>query len=464
MTFTRRLAIAFACLMPLLVPPALASAGSIPTPAQATALGKQAFLYGFPLLEFERVWATETSVRCPDGQGDAPVNTFDTATQFARPSYHTIVAPNVDTLYSIAHLDLGRGPVVLSHPDTHGRYFVFELLDPYTNVIGYIGSRTTGNRAGSFAITWSGHPGPRVPGTHVIRSRYRRVWIIGRTLVRSPSDQHRAVALMRRYRLTPPGGAVRIPRPCHPGKPRTAGTPSGLAFLTALDRDMAQNPPPPRDRPLLRRLATVGVGPGLNPRRAGLPAGVLNALGGSVKTTAAELPTIAKSTVLQEAEKHHGWADPASDIGNYGTDYQFRAGVAAVGLGANTPREAVYPTALTDSSGALLNGAERYELTFKPGQAPPEKAFWSLTMYDESGFLVPNPLHRYAIGTTHPPLRHEPDGSIVVLMQRSRPSQAGVNWLPTPNALFRLTLRIYWPKRSVLDGAWQPPPIELTGP
>src|SRR5215210_9013612 len=157
-------------------------AGAAVTPEQATALGREAYLYGFPLLEFLRVRRTATSVRCPDARGNAPVNSLSTATHFAGPQDRTVVAPNVDTLYSIAHLDLGRGPVVLSHPDMGDRYFVFQLLDPYTNVIGYVGTRTTGSRAGRFAITWSGHRGARVTGARLVRSPARRVWVIGRTL------------------------------------------------------------------------------------------------------------------------------------------------------------------------------------------------------------------------------------------------------------------------------------------
>src|SRR6476620_9723034 len=118
--------------------PAPAPAASV-TPQQAAALGREAYLYGFPLLEFLRVRRTNTSVRCPDRVGNAPLNAWSNVPVFADPRERTVVAPNVDTLYSIAQLDLRRGPVVLSHPDMGRRYFVFELLDPYTNVIGYVG-------------------------------------------------------------------------------------------------------------------------------------------------------------------------------------------------------------------------------------------------------------------------------------------------------------------------------------
>ena len=131
------------------------------------------------------------------------------------------------------------------------RYLVFELVDPYTNVIGYIGTRTTGAGPGRFAITWTRHPGRRVPGARVIRSAYRRVWVIGRTLAGDRADQRRALTLMRQYRLAPPGGPRKFARGCRPGKPVKAVTPTGLPFLTELDAAMAQNPPPARDRPLL---------------------------------------------------------------------------------------------------------------------------------------------------------------------------------------------------------------------
>ena len=435
--------------------------GSPVTPAQASALGQSAYLYGFPLLEFLRVAHTQTSVRCADRAGDAPVNAFSNAAAFAGPRDRVIVAPNVDTLYSIAHLDLGHGPVVLSHPRMGRRYFVFELLDPYTNVIGYIGSRTTGPAAGRFAIAWPGHPGQRVAGARVIRSGYRRVWVIGRTLASGPADQRRAQALMAGYRLTTPGRRT-VAKACRPGRVTRASTPTGAAFLNALDRGLTENPPPAHDRPLLAQLAAIGVGSGRRVAAAGLTSAAYSALIAAVDQTAALLPTIARTTVLNEAKANHGWADPAANIGAYGTDYRFRAGVASVGLGANTRAEAVYPTALTDASGQLLDGNRAYRLVFAAGQAPPDRAFWSLTMYDGSGYLVANPAHRYAIGSSHPPVRRERDGSIVVLMRRTRPTDPHANWLPTPAGPFRLTLRIYRPRESVLDGRWQPPPITPT--
>jgi hypothetical protein len=460
-----RAAVALTVALVALTGAAPASAGVSPvTPAEAGAIGQQAFLYGYPLLEFTRVRKTATSVRCPDERGNSPVNSFSNARRFATPVSRTVVAPNVDTLYSIAHLDLGRGPVVLSHPGMGGRYFVFQLVDPYTNTIGYIGSRTTGARAGRFAITWAGHRGPRVPGARVVRSKYRRLWVIGRTLAAGPADQRRAIRLMRRYSLAPPGGEREFPKGCRPGRPKRAVTPRGAKFLSALARELRRNPPPARDRPLVRKLATAGVGPGTLPSKAGLSAAALEAMVNSVDSTLNVLPTIAKTTLANQAAANRGWAIPAKNIGSYGTDYTFRAGVASLGLGANTREEAVYPTALGDSTGTPLSGASSYRLVFPKGGEPPNRAFWSLTLYDADGYLVENAQHIYAIGNSHPPLRRRADGSVVVLLRRTQPTEPGVNWLPTPSGPFRLNLRIYRPKASVLAGAWQPPPVTRTGP
>jgi hypothetical protein len=230
--------------------------------------------------------------------------------------------------------------------------------------------------------------------------------------------------------------------------------------MNALGRAMKQNPPPKRDRPLLDRLEEVGVGAGLKPSAAGLPADVVEALRQGVEAEAAELPTSARAAVLKQALANGGWLTLDPDIGAYGTDYLLRAQVAVVGIGANTPEEAIYPTALADSSGGLLTGAGRYRLVFRKGDSPPVRGFWSITMYDSDGFLVPNSAKRYSLGPTHPPLVRRADGSVVISIQHDRPAEEGVNWLPAPAGGFRLSMRLYWPKASVLRGDWRPPPLE----
>jgi hypothetical protein len=454
---SRRSPLALAGALVALAIPATAQAQAEVTPDQATKLGHEAYRYGIPLLEMLRIRTEMTSVRAPDERGNAPVNMFSHARKFATPRDRTVVAPNVDTLYSLAHLDLGKGPIVLSHPDMGSRYFDFEFVDPYTNVLGYEGTRVTGTHAGKVAIVWTkgGKPAPR--GMRVIRSPYRRVWAIGRTLATdTAADRRRAHRKQLQYRLSP---SPRL-RTGKPGKPKKAPLPKdGLAWLRKLDRALAQNPPPKRDKPLLTRLRAVGVGAGLDPAKAGLSDAALAALKAAVEDEAATILNSSRTRVAGDALGNNGWLVLDPKVGRYGTDYDLRAVLAILGIGANTPEEAIYPTALADSGGRLLDGANRYRLVF-PKQ-PPARAFWSLTLYDANAFLVPNSENRYALGPFHPPLRKRADGSIVVLVQHDKPAEKGVNWLPSPaSGMFRLNLRLYWPRKVALDGTWHPPPVE----
>lgn len=434
--------------------------------AAGIALGREAYTYGFPLLEVLRVRAQNTSVTIPDGRGNAPVNTFSHARTFAGPKDRTVVAPNVDTLYSIAHLDLGHEPVVLKVPPTRGRYWVFELLDPYTNVIGYLGRRLNGSKGGTWAITWTGAAQKaRLPkGVRRFASSYRRVWVVGRTLTTGGGDLAAARAIQDRYVLAPLSRFGR--RSTEPRakvirrRPTKVPAATGLAFLDALGRGLADNPPPARDKAILARLRTAGIGPGLEPAKAGLPQPVLDGLAAGVDAAKAELPVTTRGEIIVQALADKGWYVPGPRTGAWGTDYTRRAQAALVGLGINTPAEAAYPVALTDSDGQALTGAHRYRLTFAPGKAPPTSAFWSLTMYDGDGYLVANASKAYAVGDSHPPLRKRADGSIVIAIQRTRPADAAVNWLPAPPAAFRLNLRLYIPRAPVLSGAWMPPGIE----
>ena len=199
--------------------------------------------------------------------------------------------------------------------------------------------------------------------------------MIGRTLATGPADQRKARKLMARYRLTRLGGkARRFSKGCKPGTPKDYATPTdGPGFISALNRALKKNPPPKRDEPLLSQLAAVGVGAGKSPDGAGLPPDVLAALYDGVAHEAASLPGSTRLMIFNQAKQTAGWLLPASNIGNYGTDYLYRAQIAVVGLGANTPNEAIYPTGITDASGTLYNGANRYRLTFPPGQEPPAR-------------------------------------------------------------------------------------------
>ena len=431
--------------------PQAAAKFSFVGPVRAALLASQAYIYGYPLMEYERVRQT-----VPD------LNTIHSLSSFANPDVDPIWTaigggkrPNTDTFYSLAELDLSNGPVVLSIPDMGDRYYSLQFTDPYTNVVDYIGSRTTASDPGQYAIVWSGGPAGTIPvGATVVEIPYSSILMLGRTLAGDAADQAKAIDLINQYSLTPAGGLPPVtPQP----KP-------GLAYLDAISAAMTTNPPPAQDDPTLAKLAKIGVGPNLTVADAGLgPLARLSA-GVAVKLTAALLPTLAQLQQLVSAVQNKGWAIPDSAIGDFGTNYLLRAGVAEVGLIANTPEEAMYSSALLDSHLLPLNGCNTYVLHFAPGETPPTDAFWSVTVYDRDGNLVQNAENKYSVSSSRPDeLVTRPDGSIDIIFSRTDPGDPTANWLPIPRGSFGVYLRNYVPQQTALDGSWTPPGIKRVG-
>ena len=412
-----------------------------PGPIRSAILAVQAVTYGYPLLGFERF------------RSEAPgLNVIWSETGFAEPDVVPIWRPNTDTLYSRAVLDLSGGPVVLSVPDMGDRYFSFQLNDPYTNAISYIGTRTTGSGPGRYAITWEGGPQVAVEGAQSVTVPYRNIVLLGRTLAGDAADQRQAIALMDQYSLTPSGPTS--------SPPSQTPMPSGLAMLDAISAAMELNPPPGSDAAVLQAIARIGVGPGLRVVDAGLGPLARIAVDLAVRAGFAAASFRTASNQYLAALGNHGWAAPPSAIGNYGTDYKLRAGVFFVGPWANIRDEAIYLGGLLDQKLRPLNGRNSYQIYFAPGQEPPTDAFWSVTVYDRDGGLVANPINRYSVSSSRPDeLVRRPDGSVLIILSRDDPGDTTVNWLPVPCGSFSAYMRLYLPHEPALDGRWQPPPI-----
>jgi hypothetical protein len=471
-------AIASLALLARLVPLAGAAPPYNPSdPAQAAeyqhalALGVQAYVYGYPLLDTNRVFLTSTSVNVPDGAGAGPVNQFSNVRRLTDPSDRTVVAPNHDTLYSIAWLKLEPQPIVVHMPAVK-RFVVFELLDPYTNNFALIGS--VGRRPGNYAVVpprWRG----RLPrGVGKIRSPYTRVWIIGRTYIENAADTRNVVRIQNQFSLTP---LDRWARGYHPARPKhvhskvrqyaVPGTASGqnpLTFFDALGAQLKAFPPPAADRPLLGQLATVGIGAGLRPSAdRSLDAATRQGLHDAVAAGAKQVTADLQASYATIAPKHNGWL--VSRTGSYGTDYALRAVVDKIGLGAPVSTLAIYPFTVTDKNFRPLSGANRYVAHFAAHDLPfPARAFWSLTMYDSNGFFVPNSAHVYLINNrTH--LYYNRDGSLDIYIQPTAPRNAAerLAWLPSPaRKPFRLIMRLYEPVNiaGILSGqSWEPPTV-----
>lgn len=461
-----------ALLLAVAASPAAADTTTTITQQQAQQIGADAYDYGIPLMEFLRQQREQTSVTVPNPLSDAPINQLGSARQLANVSNQVIVQPNNDTLYTMGHLDLGKGALVLHVAAIPGhRYFSFEFMDPYTNVFHYIGTRTTGDGAQTYAITGPSFHG-RIPhGLKRIRSPYPLAWIVGRTLVNGPSDLAAVHKVQSGYRLLPlseylkHGLGWQPPRPSHiVTQPLKLTEPTGLAFFDQLGAALAQSPPPHRDAAILSELRTVGIGPGLHPSHEHLSAAVLAGLTSAADTGPSHVAALKLSIAAHSAIVHDGWFVPPADIGDYGTDYELRAVVALNGIAANRPHEAIYIVGVTDSTHALLNAAHDYMIHFAAGQLPPARYFWSLTMYNQSFFLSPNPINRYELASHTASLKRNPDGSLDIYIQHTAPAGHESNWLPAPaSGQFEVTLRLYGPEPSALSGSYVYPPIMRTG-
>jgi hypothetical protein len=439
---------------------------------RALDLGVKAYVYGIPLLDENRVFETATSVNVPNGSGAGPVNQFSHFRRLTNPSDRTVVAPNNDTLYSIAWLDLASQPIVVHMPVVRGRFAELTLLDPYTEMFAAIGS--VGRRAGDYAVAAPGWRGRLPRGVKVIRSPYTRVWIIGRTYIRNAADTPNVVRIQNKYALTPLdkwGTRYRPPRPRRVDRTPTEftipGTRSGqdpLKFFDALGDQLKLFPPPAADRPLLRQLAAVGIGPGLHPsteRR--LSAALRAGLRASVAAGAAQVTAAVQRAFLTGAAKDNGWL--VASTGRYGTDYVKRALVDKVGLGAPWSTVSIYPFTVTDRNLRPLTGANRYVAHFSASDLPfPVRAFWSLTLYDSDGFFVPNSAGIHLINDRSG-VHYNADASLDLYIQPTAPTDplARRNWLPSPaGKAFRLVMRLYMPRNipGILSGrSWQPPTV-----
>jgi hypothetical protein len=423
---------------------------------------REAFVFAYPLLLMDATRARMTATDTPTAMA-APVNQFANLPRLPDASSHTGVSPNPDTLYSSAWLDLTEQPLVLSVPDTDGRYYLMPLLDAWTNVFASPGARTTGTHSGDFAIVGPDWRGELPRNLREIDAPTSMVWVIGSTQTNGQGDYDAVHQVQAGFRLTPLGswGRPSTPSPGRPVPEASAAAPvdqvAGMDAETFFGRAamlLLDNPPRHADAAAMARMRHIGVAPGSftwdsfdDRARSAIAAGMADGL------TEVE----AEGRRPRGTVRNH-WA-LLYDLGQYGTDYPRRAAVAWLGLGASLPSDALYPVTRVDADGKPLNGAGSYLLRFESGQTPPVHAFWSLSIYDDRQLLVDNPLDRYAIGDRDP-LEFNADGSLDVLIQHRRPvARVESNWLPAPAGDFSLILRMYWPRAAALDGTWVPPPV-----
>jgi hypothetical protein len=445
------------------------------SPQEAHAIAVNAYLYFYSPITMDLTRKQLTNLPAGKGSIGGPMNTFANVGAYPTADMRTVVRPNFDTLYSSAWLDLTNEPVIVSVPDTHGRYYLLPMLDMWTDVFASPGWRTTGTQAGTFIITPPGwRPDLRekfaeefkLPkDTQRIDAPTPYVWIIGRTKTDGPADYDAVHQIQAGFKVTPLSEWGKTPAPIEakidpsvdvktPPKAQVDSMPADKFFTYAAEL-LKLHPPHITDQPIIAQMKRIGIEPGKSFDFAKLDPAVQTAL----ETAPQDAQQLIKWKLPTLARVANGWSMNTDTMGVYGNYYLKRALITQYGLGANLPEDAIYPANLADESGKPLDGANKYTIHFDKATLPPVDAFWSITLYDEEGFQVANALNRFAVSSWMP-FKFNADGSLDLYFQNESPgSDKEANWLPSPKGPFTLTMRLYAPRSDALTGKWNPPAV-----
>ena len=431
----------------------------MPLPELGVAAG-ESFIFGYPLVLMDVTRARMFEQQSTDGE---LYNRFLHVRGLPGAGDEQVVRPSLDTLYSLAWLNLSEGPVVMRWPDMQERYWVFQVLDAWTDVAGTPGSRTMGQAAGGVVITGPDDEDPGIEGLAHIAVDTRMAWVIGRIEIGPDDGLNTARALQQQLTLprasldfVPAGASASRP-------PEVVAAMDAGEFFNRLAALIEDNPPGDElDDAMRLRLQAVGFERGLDRYSAeGYGRLARHALDRGV-SGAHDL--LVKGTSQQPLS--HGpinWVSSRKELGEYESNFELRAAVALRGLGAGIPEETVYPHTQVDDQGVQLHGDHEYRLRFPPGELPPVNAFWSLTLYDTEGYLVDTGTGRHAINSREQP-DYDEDGGLTLHIGSEPPQDLPeTNWLPAPEGQgFALTARLYWPGEAVFSGEWTMPALEMS--
>lgn len=444
--------------------------GQTASPEEVRAIAQEATIYGFPLVDNYRVQYSYFVDRSSPEFKESWNRLVNNARVYT-PDDKAIQTPNSDTPYSYVGADLRTEPLVFTVPAIEKkRYYSLQFIDQYTFNFAYVGSRATGNGAGSYLLAGPHWKGDKPDGVKsVIRCETDFAFVLYRTQLFDPGDLDKVKAIQAGYKVQTlsqfegrpapvSAPAVNFAKPISPEEER-----SSLAFFGLLNFILQFCPTNPSETALMARFAKVGIGAGkpfdaasLAPeRRKAFEDGMADAWATFKKFKETQLDTGKRTS-----------ADSFGTRAYLKGNYLDRMSGAILGIYGNSKQEAMYPAYFVDNEKKPLTGASRYTLRFAPGQLPPVNAFWSLTMYElPASLLYANPLNRYLINSPMlPSLKRDPDGGITLHLQNESPgADRKANWLPAPRGPFFAAMRLYWPKQAALDGKWKAPPLMRAG-
>jgi hypothetical protein len=432
-------------------------------------IAEEAFIYGFPMVMGYGIMY-EYAVDTKSDQYKAPFNKIYNTARVYTPKDTAVITPNSDTPYSFLWADLRAEPLVLSVPEVEkGRYYSVMLTDMYTCNYGYIGSRATGNGAGTYMIAGPDWKGETPAGVKMVfRCETEFSLAAYRTQLFGPSDIDNVKKVQAGYKVQTLSAFLNKPAP--PAPPgidwpkidkKTADT-DPFAYLSFILQFCPTIGGAEVEKPLRTRFAKIGIEAGKPFALDKLSTEQKEELMMGVKSGLEKI----KQKVATIGKNENGWLVGGAQ-GNrdfYKGDWTLRAAAAMAGIYGNDEVEAMYPLLSTDSEGNKPDcGKNRYTLTFPDGKLPPVNAFWSVTMYDgKTQLLIDNPINRYLINSPMlPDMKKNDDGSLTIYLQKETPGKdKESNWLPAPDGPIYLVMRLYWPKREALAGEWKPPAVK----
>ncbi|HCQ47118.1 MAG TPA: cell envelope protein [Achromobacter sp.] len=439
--------------------------------SETRAIAEEGYIYGLPIVMNYAIMY-EYAVDKSSSQYKAPFNQIRSLHHVATYKDTAIISPNSDTPYSMMFMDLRTEPIVLSVPAvTKPRYYSVQLIDGSTYNFGYIGSRSTGDEAGDYMVVGPDWKGVMPPGIRkVFRSETQLPFAVFRTQLFNPADMPNVVAIQSGYKAQPLSAYLKQPAP--PAAPaidfpRINNDLAKTDFFTYLGFALQFGPAAPEEVAIRAKLARLGIGADKKFSFEQLSAEQKSAVVQGMQDGHAKVENAIKNL----GTKVNGWniVGAGGDSAFYHGDWLKRAAVAQAGIYANDAAEATYPLTTTLPDGEPLDaGKHNYTITFREGQLPPVNAFWSVTMYDgKTQLLIENSIDRYLINSPMlSTMTKNADGSLTLYLQKTSPgADKENNWLPAPNDLMYLVMRLYWPKTeapSILppgNGTWSPPQI-----
>lgn len=433
--------------------------------SDARAIAREAYIYGFPIAaNYQTMYKQAIDTASPDYRG--AFNSLNSSKSVATPEDKFVVTPNSDTPYSYLWADLRAEPLVITMPKIEpNRYYTAQMVDLYTYNFAYLGTRSYGNEGGTFVLAGPGWNGPTPAGVKaVIHCETQFAYVLFRTQLLSMADLPKVNQIQSSYRAEPLSAFLRQPPAAAAPTvnwpmPADIATPSPAIF-PIVNFLFQFCPPNPSETALLARFAKLNIGPGQTFELSKFTPEIQQAINDGIKDSNADV-----WAVMQKVNN-----DQVASSDFFGTrdflkdNYLFRYVGAKLGLYGNTGADAIYFGYFVDANHQPLDASKSsYELRFAKGELPPNKAFWSVTMYDgKTQLLVANPLQRYLLNsTTLKSYKYGVDGSLALYLSHDNPGPAKqANWLPAPNGPFYAILRVYLPEESALNGTWKRPPLQ----